>query len=157
MVRQSPWPFRTAVLLSCGLYMCACAALAADSWQTSLGGGADHYQTYTGLNCLLFGWLCLFNAPTNLAWLANPLALVGAVLLLVRRPTGAARCGAVAFVLGLMYVFFPGGNPGHPDVPREGAWLWVGSLLALTIAALIRRGWLARKHAEPAAAPDPAA
>ncbi len=45
-----------------------------------------------------------------LAWLANPLAFVGAVLLLARRPTGAAAFGAASIVVGAQYVIDP---PDH--------------------------------------------
>jgi len=152
MLRQSPWPFRAAVLLSCGLYVCACAAPAVYSLQASLGGGPDYYQTYMGWTCLLFGWLDFgeVGTPGVLAWLANPLALVGAVLLLFRRSTGAAAFGALSVALGMLYLFFPGGHPNHPDVPLVGAWLWLCSFVVLTIAAMIRRrGGLSEKHAEP--------
>ena len=85
-----------------------------------------------------------------MAWLANPLAFVGAVLLLFRRPTGAAAFGAASVVVGALYVIDPPVSRGRPHLPQIGAWLWLGSLLALTVAALIRRGSSqAQKHAEP--------
>jgi hypothetical protein len=50
----------------------------------------------------------------------------------------------------MLYLFFPGGHPNHPDVPLVGAWLWLCSFVVLTIAAMIRRrGGLSEKHAEP--------
>jgi hypothetical protein len=36
-------------------------------------------------------------------------------------------------------VIDPPAQNGHPDLPRAGTWLWLGSFLALTVAALIRR------------------
>jgi hypothetical protein len=103
------------------------------------------------------GWLCVPEVPDAieqgsfgmLAWLANPLAFVGAVLLFFRRHTGAAAFGAASVVVGALYVIDPPGRPA-PDLPQIGAWLWLGSLLALTVAALIRRGSSqAQKHSEP--------
>ena len=113
-----------------------------------MAGGHEHYMTRRGITCLLSGWIELLVG--KVAWLANPLALVGAVLLIRRRHTGAAAFSAVSTVLALLYVLFPAGGSVHPDVPRTGAWLWWGSFLAMTSAAMIGRGAsLAQKHAEP--------
>jgi hypothetical protein len=122
-------------LISCGLYLAACVLPATVRWQQSLGGGPDRYETIMGLNCLLFGWL------GEVAWLANPFALIAAILLIFRRPTGAASFGAASLIVAQLYVLVPPGESDHPDLPRLGAWLWSGSFLALTIAAMIRRGW----------------
>lgn len=165
MVRQCPWPFRAVLLISSILYLSACALPATDQWVTHNGPGLNptmgtrteapateqqgsaYYETMRGLTCLLYGWLNLLVG--KVAWLANPLAFVGAVLLSFRRPTGAAAFGTASTVLALLYVLDLPGGPGHRDVPRVGAWLWLGSFFALTSAAMIRRGSLARKHAEP--------
>jgi hypothetical protein len=105
----------------------------------------------SGLTCLLYGWLELIGG--RVAWLANPLALVGAVLLIGRRPTGAAVFAAAGLALALVYVLVPPGASDHRDVPRVGAWLWLGSLFALTAAALMRRERSpAHRPAEPGAA-----
>ena len=112
------------------------------------------------MSCLLYGWLDVFSAlesPASIdsfgraAWLANPLALVAAVLLIARRSAGAAVFGAASIVVAMLYLLDPPGR--HLDVPRVGALLWLCSFVALTIAAVVRRGGsLARKHAEPGAA-----
>jgi hypothetical protein len=171
MVRQYPWPFRAALLISFGLYLAACALPATDQWVTHDSSvsnprmgtrtespateqqGSEYYETMQGLTCLLYGWLNLIGG--SVAWLANPLAFVGAVLLILRRPAGAAAFGAASLIVALLYALVPPGGPGHRDVPRAGAWLWLGSFFALTCAAMIRRGRsLPRKHAEPDGAPD---
>jgi len=104
-----------------------------------MGGGPDRYQTIDGLRCLLFGWLSLLLVEA--CWLANPSALIAAILLMFRRPNGAVVFGAVSLVLALLYLLIPPGGSEHPDMPRVGAWLWSGSFLALFAAAVIRRGW----------------
>lgn len=126
--------YRAALLISCGLYLLACALPATVRWQQSLGGGADRYETIMGLNCLLFGWL---GEP---AWLANPLSFIASILLMCRRPTGAAAFAAASIIIALLYLLVPGASD-HPDMPKVGAWLWSGSILALFVAAMVRRGW----------------
>ena len=138
------------LLTSCGLYLAACALPATEWWKTpdSYRSGdplkGEHYETAYGWVCLTLGWIFVPGAAEvgslgYLAWLANPLALVGSALLIIRRPTGAAAFGIASVVVGALYVIDPPGRPGHPDVPRIGALLWLGSLLALAIAAMLRR------------------
>jgi hypothetical protein len=152
MVYKYLQPYRAPLLISCGLYLAACALPATEWWNTPEGYRTDdplkggHYVTAPGWECLLLGWMFVpyvvqVGSFGTLAWLANPLALVGAALLVVRRPTGAAAFGVASFVVGALYVIDPPGRPEHehPDVPRVGALLWLGSFLALVIAATIRR------------------
>ena len=109
MIRKSDWPYRAALLTACGLYLTACALPATKDWQTTnMAGGSKHYVTELGLMCLLSGWLDAIDGLVSgslgrLTWLANPLTLVGAVLLRYRRPTGAAAFGAAGVVAGLLY------------------------------------------------------
>jgi hypothetical protein len=174
MSRPSPGPERAALLIACALYLAACVLPATDRWVThdssvsnpSVGRrtespateqqGSEYYETMTGFTCLLYGWLSLFGGPG--AWLANPLALVGAALLISRRPTGGAAFGAAALAVALLYVLVPPGGPGHRDVPRVGAWLWAGSFLTLTSAATIRCARpLKRTDTASVSTPEPAA
>jgi hypothetical protein len=103
----------------------------------------------------MFGWIFVFGRGEvysfgTLAWLANPLALVSVGLLVIRRPTGAAAFGVASVVVGALFMFDSPGQHGHRDIPRVGAWLWLGSLLGLAIAGMIRRGRpQAQNHAEP--------
>ena len=139
MVRQRHRPFRAALWISCGLYLAACALPATDQWGTaSMAGGTEHYITRRGLTCLLSGSVQLLVG--KVAWLANPLAVVGALLLIRRRPAGAAAFSAASTFLALLYVLFPSGGSVHPDIPLVGAWLWLGSFIGLTSAAMIRLG-----------------
>ena len=164
MVWQHLRLYRAALLIFCILYLAACALPATEQrhdptsgiGNLSMGtrsealanGERAGYYTMRGFTCLRYGWL------GHVVWLANPLAFVGVVLLILRRPTGAAAFSAASTVLALLYVLFSLGE-NHGDVPLVGAWLWLGSLFALTIAAMLRRGAsLARKHAEPGAAAD---
>jgi hypothetical protein len=161
MVRKYLGPYRVALLIACGLYLAACALPATEWWKTPDGYLNDdplkgeHYVTASGWECLTLGWMFVPAAVEvgsfgMVAWLANPLALVGVVLLIFRLPTGATAFGVMSFVIGTVYVIDPPDRPdrpGHSDVPQVGALLWLGSLLALAIAAMIRRGRsLARKH-----------
>jgi drug/metabolite transporter (DMT)-like permease len=146
MTFQRHRAYRAALLLACGLYLAACALPATIQWRVTSfsGNGSFGYKTEYGWVCLICGWLNVLGAvetgsPGMLAWLANPLALVSAVLLLFRRPTGAATFGAASVLVGGMYLIVPPINDGHPDSPQVGAWLWFGSFIALTVASLIRR------------------
>ena len=151
MFREYFKPYLAALLISCALYLVSCVLPATQDWRsTNLGAGGDeHYVIEDGWRCLVVGWMFVPNAIEKgsfgmLAWLANPVALIGAILLLFRRPTGATALGAASIVLGALYVFVPPGSPDHPDVPQVGAVLWVCSFIALTVAALIRRSGTVR-------------
>ena len=125
------------VFLAYAIYLTACGLPATEIWtipQSSsplgLNKGEGHYETIRGLQCLLFGWIGVFSflqfpADWNYssgfgwaAWLANPLALVGAFLLIFRRPTVAVLFCAVSFVFGMLYVIDPPSVNGHPDLPH---------------------------------------
>jgi len=157
--------YRIALWLFLGLYLGACALPATEWWDTPEGYRTDdplkggHYVTAPGWECLALGWMFLpyvvqVGSFGMLAWLANPLALISLTLLLFLRTTGAAVFGAASVVLGVLYLIDPPGKSGYPDLPQVGAWLWVGSFLALTLAALIRRKRLqAEKHVVPVSQP----
>lgn len=145
---------RAVLWLACGLYVAACVLPATERWGSvdhlgsSMGQrGGQPYTTEPGWYCLAFGWMAVpkvvefgrLNELGLMAWLANPLAFVGMVLLLSRRNKAAAAFGAVSVVVALLYLIDPPKTNGHPDYPRVGAWLWLGSLIAVTVAALIRR------------------
>lgn len=136
--------FRLALLFAFGLYGAACVLPATKVWgSTNLaGGGKDVYVERIGLVCLVMGLVFLPDAveqgSTLVAWLANPLAFIGLLLSLVRRPVGAVVFGVVSVLVGALYVIAPPGRP-EPDLPQIGAWVWLGSLLALTATAFIRR------------------
>jgi hypothetical protein len=172
MVDRYRQSYRTALLISCGLYLAACALPAIDSWTPPNGGYYTddpqkgwHYVTCPGWECLILGWMFVDvggEVPWyGLAWLANPLALVSVLLLVVRRPTGAAAFGVASLVCGALFLIDAPGRHGHSDMPRDiprvGAFLWLGSFVALALAAMIRRGSSrAREHAEPAVTLGPA-
>ena len=170
MRRQSRWPYQAALFISCGLFFAACALPATDQWVTHDSSGSSptmgtrteypateqqgsaYYETMQGWVCLLYGWLELVVG--RVAWLANPLALVAAVFLIIRRPTGAAVLGVASVVVALLYILVPHGAPGHRDVPRVGAWLWLASFVGLTSVAMIRRSRsVERRQAEPVGVP----
>ncbi|HEX3148563.1 MAG TPA: hypothetical protein VHR66_10795 [Gemmataceae bacterium] len=143
-------PYRSVILLSFGLYLAACVLPAIDWWKTPDSYSTDdplkgeHYEAAPGWVCLTLGWIFVpegveIGSVGYLAWVANPLALVTLALLIFRRPTGAAVIAVVNLLVGALFVIVPPGRPGHPDLPRLGAWLWLGSLLALAIAAFFRR------------------
>jgi hypothetical protein len=161
MICDCRWLYRTVILIACGLYLAACALPATEWWRTPDSYSSDdplkgeHYTVASGWECLVLGWMVVPEAVDhaawgNLAWVANPLALIAAGLLIFRRPTGAAVFGVASFVVAAGFVIDPPGQPGHPNLVRVGAILWIASLLALAIAAMIRRSISqARKHAEP--------
>ena len=155
MVGKYLQPYRTALLISCGLYLAACALPATEWWKIPDSYSSDDplkgYRKHTidGWQCLLFGWL---GEP---AWLANLIALVAVALLLLRRSRGAAAFGATATAIAIAYLLAPSSKADHPVEAQVGAVLWAGSFAALTAAALIRRGGRQQaRHAEPGAAAD---
>jgi drug/metabolite transporter (DMT)-like permease len=136
------------------LYLAACALPAVDQWELPSGGYStndpnhgEYYKSIPGWQCLLFGWLPVLSAIDVLeagnigwmAWLANPLALVGVLLLLFRRAGGALLAAGVGIALGTLYLVYPPRIHDHPDIPRIGAFLWLASLVLLALAALLRR------------------
>src|SRR6185312_17011475 len=167
MVHPSRRLYRAALLISSALYLAACALPATDIWvihdsDRSLPStgtrtenpatpqqGSGYYETVRGITCLGMGWINLFGF--EIAWLANPLALIGAFLLIFRRPKGAAAFGAASLGIALLYLLVPPSWDNRPpEAPRLGAWLWLGSFIALTVAALIRRNLALQGSQSPA-------
>lgn|GEM_PF-3584672 len=153
MDRKRLRSYRCALWLACGLYVAACALPATKWWgnKNMGGGGVDHYVTEFGLACLMWGWTLVVSAFQegawdHLTWLANPLALVGVALLLLRRPTGAAAFGAASVILGASYLIAP---PRPPRLPALAA----GRRLALgvqLVGADDRRADPPKTRADPA-------
>ncbi|MBZ5610541.1 MAG: hypothetical protein LAP38_19945 [Acidobacteriia bacterium] len=119
-----------------------CAAL----FQPALkqpGTGTFHYS---GLNCLLLGWLGLFGIPKYAApWLANVLFWMSLASGLFRRHTGrqALVLSLVAIPLALVALAIrtievdEAGNR-TAVVPGFGFYLWLASMLALAAAQVVR-------------------
>jgi hypothetical protein len=154
---------RSAFWLAFGSFVAACVLPATKDWRsTDFGrGGNVHYVTENGWVCLVLGWTLVpwaveHGSTGMIAWLANPLALVSVTLLLFRRNTGAAAFGTASVIVGALYMIDPPRTDDHPDLPQVGAWLWVGCLLSLTVAALIRRGISKAQTQAMPTAPDPA-
>ncbi len=136
-------------------YGTACATPAID-FGPQKGGPEGLHGVKLGGVALATGWINLVavgspaltpaDKVTMLVWLANPLGLVGVILLACRTPIPAAVAGAMATGLCAWYLVFPFGQP------LVGAYLWAASagLLVLGAAAV----WLVRKQtAVPRAAP----
>ena len=152
-----------AIWLAFGLFVAACVLPAMEEWDSEsywdkeLGVFASgHYVTVYGYVCLMTGWLALpavlQGSLALLAWLANPLAYVSLLLLFSRRYSGAMAYGIASVLLGVLFLIVPPDCNDKPVLPQVGAWLWVGSLLALTVAAQLRRG-SSKKHIEPVSQP----
>jgi hypothetical protein len=114
------------VALVLALYLAACALPAIHL----PGEGAGEFRIPTedaiGLKALLFGWGYL---SFNLAWLANPLLLVGLICYGRRRDTAALILGVAASLAALTTWSLPGRSFGPPLI---GYYLWQASCLALT-------------------------
>jgi hypothetical protein len=114
------------VTLVLALYLAACALPAIHL----PGEGAGEFRIPTedaiGLKALLFGWGYL---SFNLAWLTNPLLLVGLICYGRRRDTAALILGVAASLAALTTWSLPGRSFGPPLI---GYYLWQASCLALT-------------------------
>src|SRR6478609_2131247 len=109
------------VTLVLALYLAACHLP---------GEGAGEFRIPTedaiGLKALLFGWGYL---SFNLAWLANPLLLLGMICYGRRRDTAALILGVAASLAALTTWSLPRRSFGPPLI---GYYLWQASCLALT-------------------------
>jgi hypothetical protein len=83
--------------------------------------------------------LGLFNstlAPLAWAWLANPLLVIGSVLLACRKARGAIVTAMIALVLSTGCLM----PSGEVDGLLVGYYLWVASMIALAVgASLVRK------------------
>lgn len=94
-------------------------------------------------------WVILLREPTWwLAWWANPVLLVGWILLVSRRPRWAGILGGVALVLSVGIWLPPAGEP------MVGYFLWVGSMVALVAGSQWTRDRLARAPQPEASSDD---
>jgi hypothetical protein len=92
--------------------------------------------------------LGLFNptlAPLAWAWLANPLLVIGSVLLLCRRPSSAMVAAMIALVLSAGCLMPSDGVDGL----LAGFYLWVASMIALAIGAWFTRRATIRQASAP--------
>jgi hypothetical protein len=90
---------------------------------------------------LLIGWLGLFLG--FIAWLANPLLLMGWLLLAVRQRRSAAACAFAATVCAGSFLFcktIVSDEAGHHSRITGyglGYWLWLASAAVLLAASLV--------------------
>jgi hypothetical protein len=99
-----------------------------------------------GLRALAVGWSGIFAAVV--AWYANPIWLLGVILGLLRKPIPAAIAGVLAVAIGLTTFSLLGrelpgdeGNVTKTMVVRflPGCYVWMASLIALPITALVQK------------------
>src|SRR5262249_32211982 len=89
----------------------------------------------------LIGWLGVFLG--FIAWLANPLLLMGWILLAVRRRRSAAACAFAAAVCAGSFLFckpIVSDDAGHRSRITGyglGYWLWLASAAVLLAASLV--------------------
>jgi hypothetical protein len=129
------------------LYLGACAAPAIEG--TNIHGDSDGGAP--GWVLLYLGAIAIFVPSWWLAWWANPVLVLGWVLLLARRPRAAAISGAVALFLSLGTWLPPVGEP------LVGYFLWVGSMAGLVAGSLWTRARLARQAESEPSSDDPEA
>lgn len=112
------------VLLVVGsLYVTACALPA---FVTSGGGERFNFgAAYSGLKCLMLGWLI----PQH--WIANIFLLMGLLLLGLGRPSAALAFGVLAiFASASMMIVF------RPDGLSIGYYLWTSSMFFFAVGSL---------------------
>lgn len=124
-----------------------CAAL----FQPALkhpGSGAGGFH-YTGLNCLLLGWIGIFGKPQwALPWSANVLYAISLVWGMFRRQPGreAMVISLAAIPLALVTlanrtIEINEAGDRTNVVAGPGFYLWLASLLALAAAVLAKERW----------------
>lgn len=112
---------------------------------------SDGSDQTAGWSALLIGWVpALFGVLgllqgqaemwTCLAWFANPLLVVCLVLVMQRRGR-ALTFGLAALGLGLVFLAtrsLPAGDHSLSNVvPGVGYWLWIASMLAAIVGAVL--------------------
>jgi hypothetical protein len=121
--------------LSCVLFA---VCLFNDGYFVESGGAKT---TAPGFLLLLIGWISLSQGVV--AWLANPLLLVGWQLLALRRVYAAAACAFTATVCAGSFLFRKtiltdaGGNHSSITGFGLGYWLWLASAAALFAASIV--------------------
>lgn len=102
---------------------------------------AGKCDDWPGYAVLLFGALAIGDEPGNLAWLANPLALVAWVAIVIGRRwpalllSAAALLAAGSFILAETVVSNEAGIANPVTGLRLGYWLWLSSLAITCLAA----------------------
>jgi len=130
------------------LFVPAAALYAASLYQPALKAPAGVFR-YTGLNCLLLGWLGLLGRPAwALPWVANVLFAISLVRSLLRRPGREALIlSLIAIPLALLALLNhriemdEAGNMTDV-VPGAGFYLWLASIMSLAAAQMGRLAML---------------
>ena len=133
---DSPWLSWVAFVPAVGLW---CAALAPPALRAPGPGASFHY---TGLHCLLLGWIGLFGKPEwALPWLANVLYWISLIWGIFRREPGreALVLSLIAIPLALITLVhrtIETNEAGDRTAVVVGPafYLWVASMVALAAA-----------------------
>lgn len=105
--------------------------------------GPKTTQDTLGFACLVYGF---FLFP---GWLANPLMLVGAIVLGLRRPRAAFIVGCLAIVSALLAPILLFASKLGVEAMLVGFYVWLASIVSFTVAAYLRMR--ARRLADPLA------
>lgn len=121
--------------LAAGLFFCSLLLPA-----FTVGG-----EEAIGIAALVYGWVG-FGHWFGWSWLANPLFVLTVFLFFHRRKSrrrAAVYTAGAAFLLSLSFLLVPE-IPGHKPEPmvgvverKAGYWLWVYSMAALLIGAIL--------------------
>jgi hypothetical protein len=121
------------------VYCTACIAPAID-FGPPRGGPHGLSGESSGIATLATGWmqLIVITSPqitlehkiSAASWLANPIGLLGLILLACRLPMFAVFPSGIALNLGVWYLIYPTGKP------MIGAYLWVASMALLVISCI---------------------
>jgi len=115
--------------------------------QPALKAPAGGSFQYSGLNCLLLGWIGAFGKPLwVLPWSANVLYWMSLVSSVFRRQSGrnVLIWSLAAIPLALLAIAnrtieMNEGGDKTAVVPGLGFYLWLGSMVSLAAAVLVRR------------------
>jgi hypothetical protein len=125
--------------LSPALFLVACALPCLEFLE-----GKGKIDIMLGLRALAVGWSGIFAGIT--AWYANPVWLLGAVMVFWGRPIVGVFAGAFAVVIGLSTRKVIGrelpadeGNVNKMTLVRvhRGYYVWLASFATLTVASLV--------------------
>lgn len=132
---------RSVLVCAAILFLLACALPALEFRRNETG-----QDIWWGGQILAFGWLGLFIG--QVAWFANPVMIVAALLLFFQRRRICVLCAAVALCLSFdTYSLFAGSIPADEGGVgrlfltrvREGTYLWQASIGVLAMGALVAR------------------